>query len=128
MTTVAEIVTSAFRKVGIAAEDESLSGASMEAGVDSLNRMLFAWKLSGVDTTPTALKATDTFPLSAEYEEGTIYMLAERISPDYERPRSFDADDFFRKIQAAYISITAQTLPKVLTELPSQRLPDPRGT
>ncbi len=127
MATTSEIITAAYRKIGVAAEDESLSGDSMAAGLDALNRMLAAWKLSGVDTSWTKLSATDTFPLSAEFEEGAIYMLASRLSPDYERPQAFDADDFFRKVQAAYISITASSMPQALKKMPSQYWSNPRA-
>ena len=126
MATVQDIVTRAFRKVGIAAQDEALEAHEIANGVDALNMMIAAWKLAGVDTETTALASADTFPLAAEFEEGTVYLLAERISPDYSRPAMFDADDWFRKIQAAYMQITASTVPTALTRTPSRYWPHPR--
>lgn len=130
MALTSEIVTRALKKIGVVARDESANADDMDDGVQALNDMIFAWKLAGVDTSHTALAATDTFPLAAEYHEGTVYHLAERLSPDYERPRTFDADDWFRKIQAAYMTVPTVTIQAPLTRMPSQYWPQPhvRGT
>ena len=82
--------------------------------------MLAAWKLADVDITHTALALTDTFPIADEYEEGTVYMLAARIAPDFNYPVGFDADDFFRRIQAAYCSLPSLTVPNALLRPPSR--------
>lgn len=81
-----------------------------------LNGMLSEWALRGVDLSYSDLEPSDTFPLDNKFRDGTVYMLAERISPEFQRPRSFDADDFFRAIQAAYMTIDEVTMPKALTE------------
>lgn len=126
MATVEDIVTAAFRKIGVVAEDETASDASISNGVDTFNRMLHAWKLRGVDVSHTDLVAADTFPLADEYQEGTIYVLAARLSPDYTVPANFDADDWFRTIQAAYTTIDAATMPRALTRMPSRYWRDTR--
>ena len=120
MTTTRDIVTRAFRKIGVVSEGEALDADTADAGLDALNMMLHGWKLKGVDLTHTNLALSDTFSLDPEYEEGTVYLLAARLSPDYMAPASFDADDWFRGIQAAYMTITAATLPVALTTLPSK--------
>ena len=120
MTTVADVVSQAFRKIGVAAEDEALSADAMSAGVDAYNNMVHAWKLRGVDLSHTDQTSSDTFPFAAEYVEGTVYLLASRLSPDYEVPASFDADDWFRTFQAANTTADAVTIPTALTRMPSR--------
>lgn len=126
MTTVLDIVTRATKKIGITAHDEEMDADVASNGLDALNMMLAAWKLAGVDTSHTALTMASTFPLADEFEEGTVYMLASRMASDYQRPRDFDADDFFRKIQAAYMTIDAATMPNSLIRTPSRYWPHPR--
>lgn len=126
MTATSEIVTRALRKARVVAKDETATADDMADGVDALNMMLHQWKLRGVDLTHTNLAAADTFSLNAEYEEGTVYLLAERLSKDYNRPVGFDADDFFRAIQAAYMTISVATIPNPLTKMPSQYWPQPQ--
>lgn len=126
MATVEDIVTAAYRKLSIVSEDETMSAAMLTNGVDAFNRMLHGWKLRGVDVEHTDLAAADTFPLADEFQEGTIYVLAGRVSPDYSTPANFDADDWFRTLQAAYMAITAATMPKALTRMPSRYWRDTR--
>lgn len=115
-----DIITRAYRKVGISGSGEALEAEQSAEGLDALNSMLHEWKLAGVDITHTDKGMSDTFPLGSEYERGTVYLLAEDISPDYERPRSFDADDFFRRIQAAYMTIDVVSFDKAIYRVPSQ--------
>lgn len=124
MTTVRQIVDRSLKKIGILAHDDESDADQIVNGVDTLNMMLAAWELAGVDTSHTTLAAEDTFPLDAKFEEGTVYMLAGRLSSDYLVPVSFDADDFFRKIQAAYLTIDAVTLPNALIFTPSRHARD----
>lgn len=121
MTTVREIIERAHRKITVLARDESLEAHDISHGLDALNMMLAAWKLSGISRTHTTLTLTSTFPLAAEYEEGTVYMLAGRLAPDFSMPANFDADDFFRKVQVAYLTISEVTIPKALKETATQR-------
>lgn len=124
MTTAIDIVRRAFRKIGVLAVDTQPSADQHQDGIDTLNMMLHEWKLRGVDIAHTDLAASDTFPLSSEYELGTVYLLAAALSPNYEVPASFNADDFFRAMQAAYITVSAVTLPKAMTLLPSRNAHD----
>lgn len=126
MATVQDIVTAAFRKIGVVAEDEDLQTATLSVGVDAFNRMLHAWELRGVDLSHTDQVAGDTFALDDKFQEGVIYLLAGRLSPDYTTPAHFDADDWFRGIQAAYMTITAVTIPTALTRMPSRYWRDTR--
>lgn len=120
MATVNDIVSRALRKARIVGHGETAAGEDATAALEDLNMMLAAWKLAGVDITHTALTLSSTFPLADEYEEGTVHMLARRLSDDVAIPVGFDADDFFRKIQAAYMSISEASMPASLIDLPSQ--------
>lgn len=130
MTVTSEIVTRALKKINVIAKDEAAPAEDMQDGIDALNMMLHEWKLRGVNLSHVNLAASDDFPLNPEFEEGTVYLLASRLAPDYNRPARFDADDFFRAIQAAYMTIAAVTIPTPLTRMPSQYWPKAtiRGT
>lgn len=121
MPTMRDIVTRAYRKIGAVATDEPMTADQGETGNDALNAMIFGWKLRGVDTEHTAKALNDAFPLGPEFEEGTVYLLASRLAPDYALPASFDADDWFRTFQAAYVTVPTATIPRALLRTPSQR-------
>ena len=121
MTLVSEIVTRAFRKLDIGAEGEALSADALADGVVALNAMMHGWKLKSVDINHSDLAAEDQFSLGPEFEEGTVYLLASRLSSDYSVPPSFDADDWFRDFQAAYRVSTKVTIPTGLRNTPTGR-------
>lgn len=102
MTMTADIIARAYAKIGVQSGEEPLTAYDQKHGLDALNAMFHAWKLTGVDLEHTDLAAADAFSLGPEFEEGTVYLLASRLSPDYERPQAFDADAWFRAFQAAY--------------------------
>lgn len=122
MATIQDICTKALRKIGVVSEDETANADQIANAVDAFNMMVHGWKLSGVDFTHTDQVATDTFSLGDEYQEGTIYLLASRLSPDYTIPPSFDADSWFRAFQANNTTITEATFDKALTYLPSRKI------
>lgn len=121
MTTAREIVTRALVKIGVTDMGDGFEAEQASHALDALNMMMHGWKLRGVDITHTDLVLGDTFPLASEYEEGTVYMLAARLSPDYQVPAAFDADDWFRAFQAAYRQVNAVTMPPGLLNMPSQK-------
>ena len=121
MTSVLSIVTRAFRKIRVSGAGETLTADDLEDGVTALNQMMHGWKLRGVDLEHTDLVASDDFSLSPEFEEGTVYMLASRLSPDFARPQDFDADDWFRGIQTAYAPAHVVTMPTMLLRTPTGR-------
>lgn len=120
MATMFDIVTSALRKIGVVAADEPPTADQLANGLDALNNMMHGWKLRGVDILHTDLAAGATFPLADAFREGTIYLLASRLGPDYEVPPMFDADDWFRGIQAAYLVIEPSAMPTGLLGMPSE--------
>lgn len=117
MATVRDIVERAYRHLGVVAHDETMTADQGLAGLGAFNDMLHAWALDGVTLSPAFTDAalTTTFPLADKYREGVGYMLAARISPDFMVSATFDADDFWRKIQASYMAITDATFDDALT-------------
>lgn len=119
MATVRDIVERAHKKMGVIGKGESMPADYLSDGVDALNEMLHGWKSMGVDVSHSDLSEADTFPLADEYKEGTIYMLAARLSPEYSLPPMFNPDDWFRALQAGYTTIDTLSAPKMLTRMPS---------
>ena len=122
MTTVRDVIERAYRKIGVVAMDEPMDAEQGSAGLSAFNEMVSAWALSGVTLSPAFTDAaqSDAFPLADKFREGTIYLLASRLAPEWTVPVSFDADDFFRKIQAAYMAISEVTMDGNLIRQPSQ--------
>ena len=120
MTTVNDIVTQAFKKVGIVAYDEDMDAAQAQIGLDAFNNMVSAWPLYGSDVLHTDAALADAFPLKDSYREGVVYMLGARLAPNWSMPVGFDQDDFFRKIQADSMVVDEATFEAGLTTMPSQ--------
>lgn len=125
MPLTSEIVTRALRKARVVARDEAATAEDMSEGVDALNMMMAAWETFGINRAHTALATGDAFPLDAKWEEGTVHLLAERLSPDYSRPVQFDPDQWLRALQAAFIDIPVVAIPSPLAKMPSQYWPNP---
>lgn len=124
MTTAQTIVERSFRKIGVKSEDEALTADQLAHGLATLNMMLNGWAIWGVDIGETELIGSSEMPLSVRFDEGTVYMLAERLMPDYSVPPSFSADEFLRRIQAAFMVIPESPMPRALLRTPSQRRTD----
>jgi hypothetical protein len=89
-------------------------------GLATLNMMMHGWEIWGIDTNHVDLTSASVFPLLPKFEEGTVYLLAERLSPDYTAP-GFSANEFLKRLQAAYMVIPDATMPRGLLETSSQR-------
>jgi hypothetical protein len=122
MTTVLDVITRAHRKLGISGQGEALSAEMAAEGLDALNDLMEAWNLHGINRTHTTLALADPFPMAPKFVEGTVYLLAQRLGPNYEVPPTFDPRPFFRALQAAFAVVDEVTLPTALTRLPSSRL------
>lgn len=120
MATMQDIVERAYRKIGVVAADEPMTADQGSSGIDALNMMIQQWKLRGIAITYSDLTLSDTFPLEAKFEEGTVYLLAQRMAPDNAKAAQFDADDWFRAIQASYLVIDPVVMPTALTRTSSQ--------
>ena len=115
MTTVRDIVETAFRHIGVVAQDDAMTSDEGQSGLTAFNNMISAWALDGIALTSTDAAPNETFPLADKYREGVGYLLAMRLSPGWSAPANFDADDFFRKIQASYVVIADAAIPDPLT-------------
>jgi hypothetical protein len=120
MTTTLDIITRAFRKIDVSGEGETLTADAVQEGLDALNDMMHGWALSGVDVAHIDLDVADDFTLPPQYNEGAVYMLAQRLSPNYMVPAGFDSDDWMRKFQAAYLLVDEVAMPSALRIMPSQ--------
>lgn len=120
MATVRDIVTRAYRKIGTVGINETTPAAEMAQGVTALNSMIHAWKLIGVDLEWADQAEADTFDLADEYHEGVVYLLASRLAPDMSLVGTFDADAWFRGIQAANAEVPEVTVPTALLRPPSR--------
>lgn len=121
MPTVRDICIRALRKLDVAPLGQEVPGEEIEQAVDAYNDMLHAWALMGVDIGHTTQIASDPFPLSDEFVEGTCYILATRLSPNYMVPAQFSADDWWRSFQARYADPDPVEFDMALTFLPSRR-------
>mgnify|MGYP000109049372 FL=1 len=120
MTTMTDFIARTLKKLTVQGIAESGDPDLTDHALDAFNMMLHGWKLRGVNVRHTDVALADDFPLDQEFEEGSMYMLASRISPDFQRPLSFDADDWFRGIQAAYRVPNRATIAPGLLSMASQ--------
>lgn len=119
MATVADIVTRAYRKIGIVAHDDAMTADQAAGGLDALNAMMSGWGVWGVTYAHTDLALTATFPMNAKWHEGVVYQLARRLAPDFSAAGP-DDDRWFRALQAAYVTITPMEFDTALTATPTQ--------
>ena len=49
--------------------------------INALNRMMHGWLLDGIDIGHIDLDLADVFTMEPQFEEGCVYLLAERLSP-----------------------------------------------
>lgn len=119
MTTARDIVEGAFRKIGILTHDQALSADEFEEGLRALNYMIAGWRILGVNVALETLAADDPWPFQPEFEEGAIWQLAGRLSPDYQRP-PVETEMFLRAMQAHTVIMAEAEMPSALRRTPSQ--------
>lgn len=120
MATVRYIVQRAFRKLNVLQAGEALPAHHATEGQNAFNELLHSFKLRGADITHTDQDLNGTFRLGDQYLEGVIYLLASRLSPEYEMPARFDEEMWISRLQAAYFTVPTLTMPKALTRPPSR--------
>jgi hypothetical protein len=104
MTTVRDIITRAFRKIGVTANDEELTADQAVTGLNALNAMMHAWTLRVRTWAHIDVALADDFPMPASFHEGVVYMLASEVAPDYS-VASFSAEEWFRRFATYYHNI-----------------------
>ena len=119
MPTVRDICVQALRKIGAA--DLSVDGDGISEALDAYNNMMHGWRILGADVGHSTQELSDQFTIGDEFAEGAIYVLATRLSPNYELPPQFDADMWWRAIQAAHTSVDPLSFDAGLLNMPSQR-------
>ena len=126
MTTAATIIARAFRKIGVTSEDEAPTADMAASGLSALNEMIGDLVARGVSIPDAALDADDEIPLDRVFDEAQIMLLASRLAPEYGVQVAIDAERWFLRIRAAYMSIPTAEIPRSLRTTPSQ-LPRNRG-
>ena len=86
MASCRDLVERAYRKIGVVATDEAMTADQASVGMDALNMMMHGLVLEGVDTGYTGLALADDFSLDARFDESVVYMLANKLAPDFNRP------------------------------------------
>lgn len=107
--TVAEIVEAALRKIGVVGHGQVATAEQAATGAQAFNLMIHAWVLDGLDLS----LAPENLPLArmADYAaatdpgipsaliEGTIFCLAARLAPEYDKAVMFDEEAFKAKMR-----------------------------
>jgi len=121
MPTVREVCSDALRKLDVVPLGGAADGDEIAEALRAYNNMLHGWGILGVDTSHVTQGLNDTFPLEDKFIEGTVYILASRLSPNFQIPPQFDVDGWWRAIQAEYTTVNEVTFDAGLKNLPSQR-------
>lgn len=78
--TIGELVTRALQLAGVIGMGRAPSAAEMNDGIDTLNEMLQAWALDGMDLGLNTLVQTDTDMIDAAFVKGIRYNLAVELA------------------------------------------------
>ena len=108
--TAADIVTRAFRRLGIKAEDENLSADQADHGLDVLNALMHGWRLDGINYVHSDMRATDEFAAGDEFIGPTVSLLAAELAPDYNAAVTWNVEADRRRLQ---IGFPVLTVPKM---------------
>jgi hypothetical protein len=112
----AQIVTRALKRLSLVAPGEDPAAADAEDGLAALNAMLAGWAADGINVSPDV-------PLPAKHEEGVVALLAVRLAPDFgrEAPAQVhaDADKGMARLQSDYISAPLASFDCALRGMPS---------
>lgn len=119
MTTVRDIVTRAFRKDGITAQDEEMTADQAARGLESFNGVMHSLALQGVNFGHTDVALDDAFPLAPQFQRAFVHMLAREIAPDFSVAGVSDSE-FLRQLQAFYCVVPEVPSSRVLRGTPSQ--------
>ena len=112
MSTVRDIITAAFAKIGVFDATATEVGRAVEA----FNFMVSAWRMQGIDIWHAGeaigdglpvpeinyadFEASAPFPMPDAFREAASYCLAEKLAPEY--GKGVDATAYLRQIQAGY--------------------------
>ena len=83
MTTMADMVTLALKRLRVINPRKVPDAAAAAEGLSALNAMMHSWKGQAVDIDHVDLEASDDFPLGEEHVQGVAALLAIRLAGDY---------------------------------------------
>lgn len=127
MATVLDLITRAYRKIGVVASDDTLSADQAANGLDAFNAMMFGFPLVGINLEHTEQGLGDTVAVDAKYHEGLVYTLARRLGED-SLVAWPDEDRWVRAMQMATFIGVASVTDAALMNTPSQVYPNGFGT
>ena len=115
--------------MGVVDNETPIEAHEAANGLTALNDMLAGWKARNADVTHSDYAdVSDTFEtatLTAEYRDAVVYLLAEKMAPEYGATLTIDAQrsaaDAWRTIAANFMVVTAQTVDTGLHIMPSQQ-------
>lgn len=118
MSSSAQIVARALRRLRVISSGEDPSAEDAADGLAALNAMIAGWEADGV-------KVSGDVPLDARFEEGVVALLAVRLADDYGASPSAgvvsDAGRGWSRLQAAFKHIPLAQFDTALRNMPSQR-------
>jgi len=114
----AQIVTRALRRLKVIGAGEDPSADDAADGLAALNAMIAGWEADGV-------KVSGDVPLDARFEEGVVALLAVRLADDFGTSPSAgvvrDAENGWARLQAAFNHVPLAQFDTALRNMPSQR-------
>lgn len=119
MATATEIATYALKRLRVIGAGETPAAADVADATLALNQMIKSWDAEGLEG--------EVLPIDDRYEAGLVAMLAVRLAGDYGKTvdavLARDADDGWKRLQAAYIQPVTPTFDWALIRTPSRRFP-----
>jgi hypothetical protein len=113
----AQIVARALKRINVVAAGEDPSAGDAADGLAALNAMIAGWAADGINISPDV-------PLPSKHEEGVVAMLAVRLAPDYGRepsPLVYEAaTEGMYRLEADYISAPLAQFDSALIDMPSR--------
>jgi hypothetical protein len=117
VSTSAQIVARALKRINVVAAGEDPSAVDAADGLAALNAMIAGWAADGINISPDV-------PLPSKHEEGVVAMLAVRLAPDYGRMPSplvtEAANEGMYRLEADYISAPLARFDTALVDMPSR--------
>jgi hypothetical protein len=80
---VMDIIRGAMRSLGVLRSGEEPSASEAADALHTLNDMLNAWRLKGIDLEFLGLKLTDALPYPDDHVSAIRYGLAVELAPEY---------------------------------------------
>lgn len=118
MSSSAQIVSRALRRLKVIGAGEDPSADDAADGLAALNAMIAGWEADGV-------KVSGDVPLDARFEEGVVALLAVRLADDFGTSPSAgvvrDAENGWARLQAAFNHVPLAQFDTALRNMPSQR-------